>query len=241
MRLIGDYDLVIPIFVLGLRVGMRLSWRLVFRILLTLVVLALAWRWIGSRLTGGGSADKTVTDLGVSSPLNQPGGGVAPADAYAVYDGLYQAPMDEPLAFAESSGTDIPQVDGSCLKPATAEEREMADAFAAANGLSHQWREKFLIPQGYKLLAGGELKQAQSCLATHGRDAAVCEKYKDIKYVRYLGVPGFDSSHDRALVSVIKSCGGLCGSGGIFVVEKVGGGWKRLATSDFTRDCSWAY
>ena len=174
-------------------------------------------------------------------PMNQAGGGVAPADAYEVYSGLYQAPMDEPLAFAENSVTDIPQVDGSCLKPTTADEREMTDAFVAANRQSHRWEQKFSIAQGYKLLPHSELMQVQSCLATHGRDGAQCAAYQQIKHVRYLGVPGFDQAHAHALVSVIKSCGGLCGTGGIFAVEKTGGVWKRSATTDFTRDCSWAY
>ena len=49
-------------------------------------------------------------------PLNQSGGGPAPADAYEVYSALYQAPMQEPLAFAEDSVTDIPQVNGNCLR-----------------------------------------------------------------------------------------------------------------------------
>ena len=30
---------------------------------------------------------------------------------------LYQAPMQEPLVFSEDSLTDIPQVNGSCLRP----------------------------------------------------------------------------------------------------------------------------
>jgi hypothetical protein len=220
---------------------MRLSWRLILRVCLTFVVLALAWRWIGSRRNAKSAANKSVIDLSATMPMNQAGGGVVPADAYEVYDALYRAPMDEPLAFAGNSQTDIPQVDGSCLKPTTADEREMADAFTAANRLSHHWEEKFSIPQGYKLLAGADLKQVLSCLATHGRDAGQCDKYKQIKYVRYLGVPGFDQAHDRALVSVIKSCGGLCGTGGIFAVEKTDGDWRRSATSDFTRNCSWAY
>jgi hypothetical protein len=220
---------------------MHLSWRLVVRVLLTLIVLTLAWHWIGSRWNARSSANKPVADLAATMPMNQAGGGVAPMDAYEVYNALYQAPMDEPLVFAESSGVDIPQVDGSCLKPTTTDEREMADAFTASNQLSHQWEQRFSIPQGYKLLPHGELVQVQSCLAAHGRDAAQCGKYKQIKYVRYLGVPGYDGAHRRALVSVIKSCGGLCGSGGIFAVEKSGGNWKRSATTDFTRDCSWAY
>ncbi len=220
---------------------MRLSWRLGLRLLLVLVALTLAWRWIGSRWNAPSSSTKPVADLAATMPMNQAGGGVAPADAYEVYSGLYQTPMDEPLAFAENSVTDIPQVDGSCLKPTTADERAMTDAFVAANRQSHRWEQKFSIPQGYKLLPHGELVQVQNCLATHGRDAAQCAAYKQIKYVRYLGVPGFDQAHTHALVSVIKSCGGLCGSGGIFAVEKAGGAWKRSTTTDFTRDCSWAY
>jgi hypothetical protein len=62
-----------------------------------------------------------------------------------------------------------------------------------------------------------------------------------VRHVRFLGVPGFDRSHTRALVSVIKSCGGFCGSGGIFAVEKSGANWKRSAPTAFTQDCSWSY
>ena len=174
-------------------------------------------------------------------PLNQPGGGVVPTEAYAVYSALYQAPMQEPLVFSEDSLTDIPQVNGSCLRPTTAQEHEMTDAFVAANQQTHRWEQKFSIAQGYQLLPRTEFAQAQSCAATHGRDLASCESYKQLRYVRLLGVPGFDHAQDRALVSVIKSCGQFCGSGGIFEVAKIGGTWQRSATTDFTRDCSWMY
>lgn len=174
-------------------------------------------------------------------PLNQPGGGVVSTESYEVYSGLYQAPMQEPLVFSEDSLTDIPQVNGSCLKPAGPQEREMTDAFVAANQQSHRWEHNFSIPQGYRLLPHSEVAQAQACASTHGGDAASCENYKQLRYVRLLGVPGFDHAHKRALVSVIKSCGHLCGSGGIFAVEKKGGTWQRSATTDFTRDCSWMY
>jgi hypothetical protein len=174
-------------------------------------------------------------------PLNQRGGGVVPSEAYEVYSALYQAPMQEPLVFSEDSLTDIPQVNGSCLRPAAPQEQEMTDAFVAANQQSHRWEQKFSISQGYRLLPHRELAQAQTCAATHGRDVASCENYKQLRYVRLLGVPGFDHAHARALVSVIKSCGHLCGSGGIFAVEKTGGTWQRSATTDFTRDCSWMY
>lgn len=174
-------------------------------------------------------------------PLNQPGGGVIPTEAYAVYSALYRAPMQEPLFFSEDSFIDIPQVNGSCLRPTVAQEREMTDAFIAANQQTHRWEKKFSIPQGYQLLPPAELAQARACAAAHGRDVASCEIYKQLRYVRLLGVPGFDHAQDRALVAVIKSCGQFCGSGGIFAVEKKAGTWQRSATTDFTRDCSWMY
>ena len=42
-------------------------------------------------------------------PMNAPGGGPAPEEAYEIYSALYQAPMPEALAFAENSVTDIPR------------------------------------------------------------------------------------------------------------------------------------
>ena len=215
-------------------------------LLLLVVAAALVWAGIVSlhrakTPVNTPPVNTPMTDLGATMPLNQPGGGVVAADAYAVYSALYQAPMQEPLVFSEDSLADIPQVDGSCLKPTTTQEHEMTDAFVAANRQSHRWQQKFSIPRGYRLLPHSELVQAQTCLATHGRDLAHCESYKQLRYVRLLGVPGFDHAHTRALVSVIKSCGHLCGSGGIFAVEKTGDTWQRSGATDFTRDCSWMY
>lgn len=182
-----------------------------------------------------------IVDRSVTNPLNVPGGGAAPADAYEVYSALYQAPMDEPLVFSDDSVTDIPQVNGSCLKPSTPQEREITAAFEAANRQTHRWEQKFTIPQGYRLISRQQAAEAQACLQGHGQDAAQCASYKQIRHVRFLGVPGFDRAHTRALVSVVKMCGRYCGSGGIFEVEKSGGTWKRSETTDFTRDCSWMY
>jgi hypothetical protein len=220
---------------------MRFSWRLGFLMILVVVAVAMVWMRIASLRYAHTSATQPIIDLGATMPLNQPGGGVAPADAYEVYSVLYKAPMHEPLAFSEDSATDIPQVNGNCLRPAAPQEHEMTDAFTAANQQSHRWERKFSIAQGYRLLPHGELALVQTCLATHGRDVARCESYQQLRYVRFLGVPGFDHAHTRALVSVIKNCGRMCGSGGIFAVENVGGTWHRSATTDFTRDCSWMY
>jgi hypothetical protein len=215
-----------------------LSMRVWWRVGLIVVVIAMLVLWL--RTTSRHRTDKP-TDLGITKPLNQPGGGPAPDDAYEVYSDLYQAPIQEPLAFAEDSAIDIPQVNGSCLRPKMPQEHEMTDAFVAANQQVHRWQQKFAIAQGYRLLPAGELAQAQACLEVHTRGGARCEDYKQLRYVRLLGVPGFDHAHARALVSVIKSCGDFCGSGGIFAVEKKNGAWQRSATTDFTRDCSWIY
>ncbi|MFZ0632700.1 MAG: hypothetical protein WA374_13325 [Acidobacteriaceae bacterium] len=220
---------------------MRFSGRLVLRLVLVAVAAVILW----VRLVPHGhvrpARTPAVADLSQSSPLNQAGGGPAPQEAYAVYSALYAAGEDEPLVFSSQSQTDIPQVGGSCLKPSTPEERAMTDSFVAANRESHTWQSQFAIPQGYRVLAPAEVAQVRSCLATGGHDASACDRYKEIKHVRFLGVPGFDANHTHALVSVIRNCGGFCGSGGIFEAEKTGATWKRVPTTDFTRDCSWVY
>jgi hypothetical protein len=217
----------------------HISWRLLLWLALAAVAAALVWMRMTSQRANT-HIGKPITDLGVTMPLNQPGGGPVLLEAYEVYSALYRAPIDEPLVFAEDSVTDIPQVNGNCLRPATPREQEMAAAFVAANQQRHRWEQKFSIAQGYRLLPQSDVAQLRTCLATHQRDAQ-CEPYKQIKHVRLLGVPGFDHAHKQALVSVIKSCGPACGSGGIFAVEKTSDSWQRSPATDFTRDCSWMY
>ena len=117
----------------------------------------------------------------------------------------------------------------------------MTDAFASANRQSHYWEQKFTIPAGYRLISRTDAVLAQQCIETHFKERARCESFQGVAHVRFLGVPGFDSTHTRALVSVVKMCGSFCGSGGIFEVEKTDGGWRRSEESDFTRECSWMY
>ena len=194
-----------------------------------------------TRSDRAGVADRSgVPDLSLTSPLNVPGGGVAPAEAYEVYSALYQEPLSEPLVFSNDSVTDIPQVNGSCLQPSTTEEHELTDAFVAANRQSHRWEPKFAIPAGYELLTREEAGAAQRCLDSHSQSES-CARFKGIRHVRFLGVPGFDANHTHALVSVVKMCGSFCGSGGIFEVQKAGGTWRRSEPSALTRECSWMY
>lgn len=187
------------------------------------------------------SAASPIPDRSVTSPLNLPGGGPAPDAAYAIYSDLYKQSVDEPLVFAEDSVTDIPQLNGSCLQPSTSEERELTAAFESANRQTHRFEPRFSIPQPYRLLTRNQASQAQTCLDTRFHDAAQCDSYKQLRHVRFLGVPGVDSAHTHALVSVVKMCGSFCGSGGIFEIEKSGGSWRHAEPSDFTMNCSWTY
>jgi hypothetical protein len=218
---------------------MNLSWRIWAGAIVAVAVIAMLWTripWLRR------SAPPTaIPDRSVTSPLNLPGGGMAPADAYEIYSALYREPADEPLVFANDSVTDIPQVNGSCLKPSTSAERDLTAAFEAANQQTHRWEQKFSIPQGYQLLSRSQASDAQICLQTHMQDATRCATYKQVRHVRFLGVPGFDRSKTHALVSVVKMCGRYCGNGGIFQVEKAGGVWRRSEPNDFTRECSWMY
>jgi hypothetical protein len=214
----------------------RRSWFSLALFAVAVVLIVMRGGWLRR-----GSTGTPIPDRAITSPLNQPGGSAAPVEAYEVYSALYQAPMDEPLVFSNDSVTDIPQVNGSCLRPSTAQEHELTEAFEAANRQSHRWEQKFTIPQGYRLMSRGQAAEAQTCMETHGQDATRCEAYKQVRHMRFLGVPGFDRAHTRALVSVVKMCGRYCGNGGIFEVEKTGGTWRRSDANDFTRNCSWMY
>lgn len=221
---------------------MRFSPRLGFRIVLVIVALIVLWVRLMPRFhMRSAKTDAFINDLSVTAPLNQPGGGPAPAEAYAIYSALYQEPTNEPLVFAPDSQTDEPQVGASCLKPSNADERELASAFDAANQKSHAWEPKFTIPQGYRILNASQFAEARACQSTQGANAAQCAPWKSVRHIRYLGLPGVDRAGTHALVSVIRSCGNQCGGGGIFEVEKAGSSWQRVPATDFTRDCSWVY
>ena len=220
---------------------MRISLRALVPALLVALAVALVFLRILSHRGFYLKVSPSVPDRSVTSPLNVPGGGPAPADSYEVYSALYREPADEPLVFSNDSVTDIPQVNGSCLRPSNPQEHELADAFETANHQTRRWEQKFSIPQGYRLISRSEASDAQNCLQSHMQDAARCEPYRQVRHVRFLGVPGFDSSHTHALVSVVKMCGRYCGNGGIFEVEKTGSTWRRSEPSDFTRECSWMY
>jgi hypothetical protein len=146
-------------------------------IVLLLVAMALVWIGITSLHHARTQHGKPITDLGMTMPLNQPGGGLVAPDAYKVYSALYERPLPEMLAIAENSKTDVPQVNGSCLKPATPQEQEMADAFVAANQQSHRWEEKFAIAQGYRLLPSSELRCRLACQSTIAKAISNCGMY----------------------------------------------------------------
>ncbi|HKD60330.1 MAG TPA: hypothetical protein VKB47_07700 [Terracidiphilus sp.] len=213
------------------------------RVLIALVAvaagaLAFGFTWVALRHRHPGGE---IGDLSRTSPLNQPGGGDVPAEDYEPYSALYQQqPSDDPLVIGADSYTDIPQLNGSCLRPSSAAELQMAQSFEAANRQSHRWQRSFTITQPYQLLSRAEIAQVEHCLDIHGQEAG-CANFKSVRHVRLLGIPGFDPTRTRALVSIIKEFGSGRGSGGIFEVEKSGGTWRRAKSSDFASNCSWMY
>ena len=143
------------------------------------------WRaWANGSAEAGD--DRT---LSVTSPLNVPGGAPEPEEAYAIYSALYQEKSNEALAFANYTSTDIPQLDGSCLKPQTPDERAMAEAFEAANKQSHPWEQKFAIAQGYRLLTARETNEAMECLEA-GEKAASAARVRGVQGPAPREVPG---------------------------------------------------
>lgn len=225
-----------------------MTFRVTPRLGLRLALVAIALVVLGVRLMPRFHARgmRAVGSIPAQRPINRPGGGPAPVEAYPIYSALYQAPASgaasEPLLFAKNSQTEIPQiVGGSCLRPSSSDERSLAAAFDAANARSREWQPQFDIPAGYRLLSPDDVTQAADCFVRHDRKSSQCAAYAQVQHVRYLGIPALDASGTHALVSIIKSCGHDCGSGGIFEVEKVGATWKRMPTTDFTRDCSWVY
>jgi len=219
------------------------AWRITVWVALLAAAGVVAWVRFGGHGRAAPAPGPGIGDLSTTSPLNVPGGPPEPDAAYAVYSALYQEKENEVLAFADYSSTDIPQLGGSCLKPQTPEERALADAFVAANKQSHGWEQKFAIGQGYRLLNAREVNEAMECLETGANAATVpeCAAYKDLRHVRFLGAPGFNAGHTRALVSIIRKCGRYCGAGGIFEVEKTAGVWKRADAGAFTEECSWMF
>jgi hypothetical protein len=214
---------------------------LVASVAVAATALAFEFAWIALRHRHKQPAGE-IGDLSRTSPLNRPGGGDVPLEAYEPYSALYkQQPGDDPLVFAADSYADIPQLNGSCLRPSTPEEQAMADAFAAANRESRRWQRNFAIAQPYRLLSRAEITELEHCLDTRRQAAPDCAQYNAIRHVRLLGIPGFDAPHTHALVSVIKEFGSGRGSGGIFEVNKTGGTWRRTEPTQFTRDCSWMY
>ncbi len=130
-------------------------------------------------------ASGTIPDLSVTSPLNQPGGGDVSAEAYEVYSALYQQPQQEPLAFAEDSQTDIPQVNGSCLKPSTPQEHEMADGICG--------REPAKPPLGEEVHDPGWVSALFECRGTKSPELH-CGPRK-----RWRGLLAISETHARAL------------------------------------------
>ena len=116
----------------------------------------------------------------------------------------------------------------------------MVSYFESANHQKHRWERRFAVGV-YQLIPQPETDRIKSCLDTARATDRPCAAYPGVRHVRYLGIPGFNQGHSRAIVSVIRMCGADCGSGGIFEVKNEGGHWLRAESTAFTSDCSWMY
>src|SRR5260370_2700408 len=99
---------------------MRIPRALGFRLALAAVeVVLLLWLRHSLLFHKRPPANQPILDRSVTSPLNQPGGGTAPAEPYEIYSALYQAPNQEPLSFPTAATTATPPIHLRCPKPST--------------------------------------------------------------------------------------------------------------------------
>ena|SRR5581483_10732028 len=124
------------------------------------------------------------------------------------------------------------------LRPSTPEEREMASAVRNQIVGPVQWKRQFEFGRAYVLIPPPEINKAIDCIQ-FSKDAhlAGCESCANLHYVRFLSIPIFNKDQTKALVSMTRSCGGLCGNGGVFVYHKTKDGWE-LEMNSFA-ECHW--
>jgi hypothetical protein len=152
-------------------------------------------------------------------------------DAYELYSFI--------LKSANAIAIDVgAQTNRTCIQPRSQEARAMAAELDRLANQKYAWEARFKLGHEYQLLSGEEIKKAFSPCLTGPSDPVPCPESK-ITEVWHLSAPGFNPDHTRALVSVSRLCGGLCGEGSIRVYRKTVDGWKR-EDDDFAT-CVWIY
>ena len=162
-------------------------------------------------------------------------------DSYALYSSIYRDSQsleaDEIIGIA-AKPLAIRLYEG-CVKPVTAEEREMVEAARAASNVQTEWEARFDLGRPYRLIPSTETDKAIDCVQDMRmkKGPSGCEAYVKMRYIRFFSVPVFNRDHTRALIAISRSCGGLCGNGGLLVYRKTRAGWEREPDSFAT--CAW--
>jgi hypothetical protein len=157
-------------------------------------------------------------------------------ESYEFYSSIYKnSPSlgaDEMIAIGEEA-TAVSS-NPHCLKPVAQEERRMAGAFLAIGAQHVKWERRFSFGRAYLLIPPAETKKAIDCIQEYKLG---CEAYTKMRYVRFLSVPVFNRDHTRALLTISRACGGLCGNGSLQVYRKTSAGWER--EPDSFAQCIW--
>ncbi len=160
------------------------------------------------------------------------------SESYALYSAIYRSSKglasDEVIGIA-AEPLSFPS-DLSRLKPSTAEERQMVEAASAVKPDLAEWKRRFDLGRAYILIPPAATDKAIDCIGESQTNHHVtgCEPYVKLRYVRFLSIPIFNKDHTRALVAIDRSCGGLCGNGGIYAYRRTNKGWE-LDTTSFAR------
>jgi len=172
-----------------------------------------------------------VLVLGIVTAMPQEPSAVEPydgPDAYQIYSLLL--PHEESYKFADGTlviqeETVSEHLDAKCLTAAA--KRKFKDAildYERANGKEWLLHRLFQSEKPYGLVNSDTIK------------AAFKERFWDSFKSRYpgsggyitLSAVGFNKDKTLAIVYTGSSCGGLCGSWGFHLLEKVNGKWKAV-------------
>lgn len=159
--------------------------------------------------------------------------GFGPAiEDYAFYSSVYRTSTwlepSEVVAISERIIATARSTDLACFKPRNAEERGLEKLALQLDGKRAVWKTHFEFGRPYKILSEGDAIRAENCIASHGMQTnESCKPFRGIKYVRYLSLPAFNREHTRALISIWRVCGGVCGEGSVQVYVKTNGIYRQ--------------
>ena len=96
---------------------------------------------------------------------------------------------------------------------------------------SEQWllQRRFQIEKPYEIVSSDGIRAAFREGGWDGFD----KRYPNSRAYIIMSAVGFNKDKTQAIVYIATRCGGLCGRGGFYVLEKINGKWK------YVRGCCW--